>query len=207
MESLNRTMTTMEKPPIPSSSSADCKPLTTFVQTNTDAFREVVQRLTGPSSMAGEGMASKEGGCTKKNSSKLHERRKYMKPKVEIVKSSSLHCKSGACSPSVSRSSSYPASPVSGSFPASPLTPSTIFSKLSILEDDKKDDLDLDLNIAVPSETKMISTEEQEEDEEEEEERAIRERRFYLHPSPRPKPGFSEPELLPLFPMASTEKV
>ncbi|MED6192008.1 hypothetical protein PIB30_006154 [Stylosanthes scabra] len=183
----------MEKPPMPSSSpAADCKPLTTYVQTNTDAFREVVQRLTGPS----------EGGSSKKNSSKLHERRKSMKPKLEIVKTSGLHlhCKSGACSPlpspSMSRSSSYPASPVSGSFPPSPLTPSTIFSKLTIVEDDKKDDVDI--NIAVCT---------KEEEEEGEEEKAIRERRFYLHPSPRAKPGFTEPELLPLFPMAPTEKV
>ncbi|MED6168165.1 hypothetical protein PIB30_009382 [Stylosanthes scabra] len=182
----------MEKPPMPSSSpAAECKPLTTYVQTNTDAFREVVQRLTGPS----------EGGSSKKNSSKLHERRKSMKPKLEIVKTSGLHlhCKSGACSPSMSRSSSYPASPVSGSFPASPLTPSTIFSKLTIVEEDKKDDVHINIAVA-----EIVCTKEEEEDEEE---RAIRERRFYLHPSPRAKPGFTEPELLPLFPMAPTEKV
>ena len=32
-----------------SQSTAGCKPLTTFVQTDTHTFREVVQRLTGPS--------------------------------------------------------------------------------------------------------------------------------------------------------------
>ncbi|URE34022.1 VQ motif [Musa troglodytarum] len=38
---------------------------------------------------------------------------------------------------------------------------------------------------------------------EEEEEKAIKERRFYLHPSPRSRSRNAEPELLPLFPLAS----
>ena len=172
----------MEKPPIYGAAS-DCKPLTTFVQTNSDAFREVVQRLTGPS----EASAAKEGDATKvatmkRTTSKLHERRKYMKPKVEIVKPT-FNYKTGAClSPSKSRSSS---------FPPSPTTPSTLFSQLKInLEDEKKEE---SVNTA-----------------EEEEEKAIKERRFYLHPSPRAKPGYTEPELLNLFPLASrnaSEKV
>lgn len=37
----------------------------------------------------------------------------------------------------------------------------------------------------------------------EEEDKAIKERRFYLHPSPRSKVGYSEPELLALFPLQS----
>lgn len=189
----------MEKPPIPGSS-ADCKPLTTFVQTNTDAFREVVQRLTGPSSSEttaskeGEAAAATKGASVKRPTSKLHERRKYMKPKLEIVKPT-FHYKSGVCSPSMSRNSSYPASPVSGSssvLPPSPITPSAIFSQLTLMEDEKKEES------AIPE----LNTEE--------EEKAIKERRFYLHPSPRSNPGFTEPELLPLFPLASlnaSEKV
>ncbi|KAJ1404998.1 hypothetical protein SESBI_26139 [Sesbania bispinosa] len=179
----------MEKPPIPSAA-ADCKPLTTFVQTNTDAFREVVQRLTGPS----EATAAKEGEATKvasvkRTTSKLHERRKYMKPKLEIVKPT-FHYKGSACSSpsnSKSRNSSYPPSPVSGSSSLlpSPTTPSTMFSQLTIMEDEKKEEtVTPGLNI-------------------EEEERAIKEGRFYFHPSPRSKPGFTEPELLTLFPLAS----
>ncbi|TKY60502.1 VQ motif-containing protein 31 [Spatholobus suberectus] len=178
----------MEKPPIHGAAS-DCKPLTTFVQTNSDAFREVVQRLTGPSeaSAAKEGEASKVA-IVKRTTSKLHERRKYMKPKLEIVKPTFHYKTTGAClSPSKSRSSSFPPSPGSGSsslFP-SPTTPSTLFSQLNIMEDDKKEE----------SVMPELNTEE--------EEKAIKERRFYLHPSPRVKAGYTEPELLTLFPVAS----
>ncbi|KAG4398235.1 hypothetical protein AAZX31_08G005900 [Glycine max] len=174
----------MEKPPIHGAAASDCKPLTTFVQTNSDAFREVVQRLTGPS----EASAAKEGDATKvatvkRNTSKLHERKKYMKPKLEIVKPT-FNYRTGA---------SFPPSPGSGSSSLlpSPTTPSTLFSQLKInLEDEKKEE---SVNTA-----------------EEEEEKAIKERRFYLHPSPRAKPGYTEPELLNLFPLASrnaSEKV
>ncbi|XP_020233521.1 VQ motif-containing protein 31 isoform X2 [Cajanus cajan] len=181
----------MEKPPIHSATS-DCKPLTTFVQTNSDAFREVVQRLTGPSEPK-EGEATKVA-TVKRTTSKLHERRKYMKPKLEILKPT-FHYKTGACmSPSKSRSSSFPPSPGSAcsSLLQSPTTPSTLFSQLSIMVDEKKEE-------SVMAE---LNTEE--------EEKAIKERRFYLHPSPRSKPGYTEPELLILFPLASpkaSEKV
>lgn len=179
---------TMEKPPI-RGASADCKPLTTFVHTNSNAFREVVQRLTGPS----EATAAKEGEATKvpnvkRTPSKLHERRKYMKPKLEIVKPSFQYKSGGASlSPSMSINSSFPPSPGSGSSSLlpSPTTPSRIFSKLTILDDEKKEDS------AIPE----LNTEE--------EEKAIKEKRFYLHPSPRSKQGYNEPELLTLFPMTS----
>ncbi|CAL0325241.1 unnamed protein product [Lupinus luteus] len=182
----------MEKPPIHGATS-DCKPITTFVHTNSSAFMEVVQRLTGPS----ETTATKEGDAAtttkaptptvKRTITKLHERRKCMKPKLEIVKPT-FQYKSGS-SPGGSRNSSFPPSPGSGSSSLlqSPTTPSTIFSRLTLLveEDEKKEDS------AIPE----INTEEEEE--------AIRERRFYLHPSPRTKQGFSQPQLLTLFPMAS----
>ncbi|RDX75861.1 VQ motif-containing protein 31, partial [Mucuna pruriens] len=185
MMNINIAVMRMEKPPI-HGAAADCKPLTTFVQTNSDAFREVVQRLTGPSEAAQEGEGTKVGSV-KRTTSKLHERRKYMKPKLEIVKPS-FHCKTGAClSPSKSRSSSFPTSPGSGSSSVlpSPTTPSTLFSQLTIMEDEKKEE-----SVMVELNT-------------EEEEKAIKERRFYLHPSPRAKPGYTEPELLILFPLAS----
>lgn len=181
----------MEKPP--SHSAAGCKPLTTFVQSNTNSFREVVQRLTGPSeTCSAQGEVAK--GVSVKRTSKLHERRQYTRPKLEIVKPT-FHYKSGASSnhhhcfsPTKSReSSSFPPSPTSGNSNQlpSPKTPSTIFSRLTILEEEKKEESGMpELNI-------------------EEEEKAIKERRFYLHPSPRSKPGFTEPELLTLFPLAS----
>jgi len=179
----------MEKPPI-HGAAADCKPLTTFVQTNSDAFREVVQRLTGPveATTTKEGEATTKVASVKRTTSKLHERRKYMKPKLEIVKPT-FQYKTGAClSPSKSRSSSsFPPSPGSGSSSLlpSPTTPSTLFSQLTILEDEKKEEVVM---------TELNS---------EEEEKAIKERRFYLHPSPRSRPGYTEPELLILFPLAS----
>ncbi|CAL0330058.1 unnamed protein product [Lupinus luteus] len=179
----------MEKPPIHGATS-DSKPVTTFVHTNSSAFREVVQRLTGPSETTLS--APKEGDITKvvpnvrRTTSKLHERRKYMKPKLEIMKPTFQY--KSASSPG-SKNSSFPPSPGSGSSSVlpSPTTPSTIFSKLTLMvEDEMKQD-----SVVVPE----LNTEE--------EEKAIRERRFYLHPSPRSKQGFSEPELLTLFPLAS----
>jgi len=61
-----------------------CNPLTTFVQTDTNTFREVVQRLTGPS----EGNATQEGATMKvvgikRATPKLHERRQYSRPRLE----------------------------------------------------------------------------------------------------------------------------
>ncbi|KAJ4839022.1 hypothetical protein Tsubulata_018918 [Turnera subulata] len=121
-----------------------CKPLTTFVQTDTNSFREVVQRLTGFSD-ATEGttpIITQKFSRTKRPTSKLHERRQYTRPKLEIVKPS-CNFKSLMISPRV-------------------LSPNN-----------------------------------------EEEEKAIKERRFYLHPSPRSKPDYAEPQLLNLFPLIS----
>jgi hypothetical protein len=175
----------MEKPR--SHGTANCKPLTTFVQTDTNNFREVVQRLTGPS----EGNAAQEGATMKvvgikRATPKLHERRQYSRPRLEIVKppfqfkpstSTNLH---HSFSPTTSGNSSFLPSPV---------TPSTIFSKLCILEVEKKEESTIpELNS-------------------QEEEKAIKERRFYLHPSPRSRPGYTEPELLTLFPLTSPKTI
>ncbi|KAJ4715103.1 putative VQ motif-containing protein [Melia azedarach] len=156
---------------------AGCKPLGTFVQTDTDTFREVVQRLTGPSeadfSMQ-ERAAMKVAGI-KRQTSKLHERRQYTRPKLEIVKP-----------PITFKPASSPSKSETPSFVTSPLgTPSTIFSKLSIMEEQNKEE---------PAISELNS---------QEEEKAIKERRFYLHPSPWPRPGYTEPELLTLFPLTS----
>ncbi|XWS41207.1 hypothetical protein CRYUN_Cryun17cG0060900 [Craigia yunnanensis] len=163
----------MEKPA--SQASTSCKPLTTFVRTDSNTFREVVQRLTGPS----EGDAALGGGMkgpgSKRPTSKLHERRQYMRPKLEIVKPP-LSFKPST-SPSRSGGSSLLTSPAG--------TPSTIFSKLSLLEEENREE----------SSKSELNTEE--------EEKAIEERRFYLHPSPRSRAGKMEPELLALFPLTS----
>lgn len=162
----------MEKPA--SQTATPCKPLTTFVQTDSKTFQEIVQRLTGPSeSDPAQGAATKGPGL-KRTISKLHERRQSMRPKLEIVKPP-LSFKP-ATSPSRSGSSSLLASPG---------TPSTIFSKLTFIEDECIEEL---------AKTELNT---------EKEEKAIKERRFYLHPSPRSRAGKTGPELLALFPLTS----
>ncbi|EFH47600.1 VQ motif-containing protein [Arabidopsis lyrata subsp. lyrata] len=130
---------------------ATCKPVTTFVQTDTNTFREIVQRLTGPSENNAAAATPEatviKTAIQKRPTSKLHERRQCMRP-----------------------------NPVG--------TPSSLFSNLSLIEGEKAEPDSCTTNI-------------------EEEEKAIKERRFYLHPSPRSKPGYTEPELLTLFPLAS----
>ncbi|XP_059440851.1 VQ motif-containing protein 31-like [Corylus avellana] len=178
----------MEKPG--SHGTTGCKPLTTFVQTNTNTFREVVQRLTGPS----EGnIAAKEVATTKvgvkRATPRLHERRQYSRPRLEIVKPPVQFKPAGASTNQHPRFS--PTTSGNSGFLPSPVTPSTIFSRLCILEDEKKGES------GIPE----LNTQE--------EEKAIKERRFYLHPSPRSRPGYTEPELLTLFPLTSpktTEK-
>ncbi|XP_015573933.1 VQ motif-containing protein 31 [Ricinus communis] len=162
-----------------SQGTASCKPLTTFVQTDTNAFREVVQRLTGPSENdAAQGAAAAKVAGMRKSASKLHERRQYTRPKLVIVKPP-VNFKP-LTSPTTSRNPFLP-SPVS--------TPSTIFLNLSIEEQENKGETGTcDLNS-------------------EEEEKAIKERRFYLHPSPRSKPGYTKSELLTLFPLTSNKTI
>ncbi|CAM8901152.1 unnamed protein product [Rhodiola kirilowii] len=158
----------------------NAKPTTTFVHVDTITFREVVQRLTGHSdnqtTTTTTAKNDKIPPMQKKANPKLHERRKcWTKPKLEIVKPR-FH---------------YTSAQISPSFPAgenlllpSPVTPSTLFSKLTILEQEQKRELSQEID------TK-------------EEAKAIKQRKFYLHPSPRSKPGFVEPELLNLFPLTS----
>lgn len=182
----------MEKPAL-TQVAAGCKPLTTFVQTDTNSFREVVQRLTGPSEpnngAQDQAQAQAQQDVYTKGSinkimglkrPKLHERRQYMRPKLEIVKPN-FHFRP-ASSPTEQPGPSRLLSPQG--------TPSTPMSKLNVGEEKKNEKSEGVLNSK-------------------EEEKAIKERRFYLHPSPRGRPGYSEPELLTLFPLTSpgsTEK-
>ncbi|XP_043694554.1 VQ motif-containing protein 31-like [Telopea speciosissima] len=148
-------------------------PSTTFIQADKTSFRELVQRLTGSTT-----------DCDRQSTT-LPPTIEGATVKVTGVKrpKSSLHerrqhtkSRLEIVKPGLSESMDRVFSlSKSGNFAitTSPLgTPSKALLNLS------------------------ISTEE----EEEEEEKAIRERRFYLHPSPRSKPGNVEPELLPLFP-------
>ncbi|KAJ7001019.1 VQ motif-containing protein 31-like [Populus alba x Populus x berolinensis] len=171
----------MEK--LPSQSTVGGKPITTFVQTDTKAFRDVVQRLTGSSEGdAAEGTATKIAGI-KRSTPKLHERRQNLRPKLEIVKPPLIFKPS--TSPTTSGNHSLLPSPAGT--PSFMFSPSTILSKLSIQEQGSRgESAKSDLN-------------------NEEEEKAIKERRFYLHPSPRSKPGYTEPELLALFPLTSPQ--
>uniref|UniRef100_M4EIP0 GYF domain-containing protein n=1 Tax=Brassica campestris TaxID=3711 RepID=M4EIP0_BRACM len=114
--------------------------------------------------------SDKPGTQKKKPTSKLHERRQCMRPKLEIVKPPLSFKPIGTTPSSKSGITNLLTSPVGS-------TPSSLFSDLSLIEGDKAD----------------IG----------QEEKAIKERRFYLHPSPRSKPGYTEPELLTLFPLTS----
>lgn len=192
----------MEHPAAATATATGChkQPLTTFVQTDTNTFREVVQRLTGPSETSNTPPKATTTAtkmiCNKsKTTSKLHERRQYMKPKLEIVKPYFHFKKSNSTDQLqhyLSPSSKSPSSTGLITSPAGLTTPSGVLAKLSLLEEDKKS----------AEITKMP---------EEEEEKAIKERRFYLHPSPRSKAiDYIEPPLLTLFPLTSpttTEKV
>ncbi|KAB1228193.1 hypothetical protein CJ030_MR5G008790 [Morella rubra] len=170
----------MEKPG--NQGTASCKPLTTFVQTDTNTFREIVQRLTGPSesNAAQEGAAMKVAGI-KRPTAKLHERRQYSRPKLEIVKPP-FPFKPGT---STDQHHVSPTKTGNSGLLPSPVTPSAIFSKLSIEEEERRGE----------STIPQLNSQE--------EEKAIKERRFYLHPSPRSRPGYTEPELLTLFPLTS----
>ncbi|XP_048128047.1 VQ motif-containing protein 31 [Rhodamnia argentea] len=207
----------MEKPATPGA--AVSRPATTFVQTDTNTFREIVQRLTGPS----ETDASQEGsldriGITKmkRPTVSLQERRQSIRQKLQIVKPT-IHLKPGSSTDqhsSLSKSignsdailsplgtptihlkpgsstdqhSSLSKSISNSDAILSPLgTPTSNFSKLSIIEQQNREHTPAQFNS-------------------QEEERAIKERRFYLHPSPRSRPGFTEPELLNLFPLTSPQ--
>ncbi|XP_031740607.1 VQ motif-containing protein 31-like [Cucumis sativus] len=109
-----------------SQSHVGCKPLTTFVQTDTKTFREVVQRLTGPSeshTTSSKGFGSRRPTTT----SKLHERRQLItRPKLQIVKPCPSHFKA-----TIGEHPSYITSPLG--------TPSKILSKLSIGDEEKEE--------------------------------------------------------------------
>ncbi|XP_026435206.1 VQ motif-containing protein 31-like [Papaver somniferum] len=190
----------MEKP----TSNQDSTPLTTFVQADTNTFRELVQRLTGssdrdhgtsnvPPQSNNNAVATNESTTTKvigvkKPTFKLHERRQYSKTKLEVV-NPGFQFRPGSpilspSRPGLHKTKLLPSPTKVANYSPIP-SPSQPFANLSILEEKAMHNLPSDsLN------------------NEEEEEKAIQEMRFYLHPSPRSKTS-SEPELLTLFPLTS----
>ncbi|KAL5538920.1 hypothetical protein UlMin_042379 [Ulmus minor] len=196
------------------------KPLTTFVETDTDSFKEVVQRLTGhqpsppPQAQQSPRFNINMGpprsptihmgppALGPNRPTKLHERRLKLRPKLEIVKPT-FHFRPPSSPTEQNQGLSFTISPPnSGNSPGLPLfpspagnSPSVILSKLSIEEDQKKKKGEASSSSAALNQ--------------EDEENAIKERRFYLHPSPRGGQGRTKPELLTLFPLTSpkaTEK-
>ncbi|KAK9735602.1 hypothetical protein RND81_04G215400 [Saponaria officinalis] len=152
----------------------DLKQLTTFIEVDSETFKDVVQRLTGSSEGAGDSgheLTTGKGNIgVKKAGFKLHERRQY-RAKLEIIKpSASFNPEQLRFSPSMS---------------GNVRTPTNCFSGLTLTGSETRGESVMgDVNA-------------------QEEEKAIKERRFYLHPSPRSKPGYAEPELLSLFPVTS----
>ncbi|KAI3993239.1 hypothetical protein MKX01_009982 [Papaver californicum] len=182
----------------------DSTPLTTFVQADTNTFRELVQRLTGspdsdhgasnvPPQSNNNAVATNESITTKvigvkKPTFKLHERRQYSKSKLEVV-NPGFQFRPGSPILSPSKAGLHKTKLVLSPTKVanySPIpSPSQTFANLSILEEKAIQNSPSDgLN------------------NEEEEEKAIQERRFYLHPWSRSRTS-SEPELLTLFPLTS----
>ncbi|KAL7104666.1 hypothetical protein ACP275_08G260200 [Erythranthe tilingii] len=170
---------------------------TTFVQADSTCFRDLVQRLTGPSAFQSPAPINKSPAP--KPIQKLHERRKYNKPRIEITKplgfqfqpliSPPILCALSPCGVGYGSGLwSYPVSPSSMMMisPPSSLHASPISTPLPVGCSKKR---------ASPSAIIMELNPR-------EEEKAIKEKRFYLHPSPRSKSRLeAEPELLTLFPV------
>ncbi|KAK4394291.1 VQ motif-containing protein 31 [Sesamum angolense] len=193
----------MAKPVIPNpgtGTGGDGGSKTTFVQADSTCFRDLVQRLTGPS--GNEAPAAIKSPAPKP-AQKLHERRKYKQPKLDISTPIAFHSfqpKIPSSPPMVGSMSpgggygpgpwSCPASPSSSilmspprSLQASPT--STPVYALTRGSNKRLSPSAMDIDFG-------------------EEERAIKEKRFYLHQSPRSKMRLaSEPELLTLFPLTS----
>ncbi|GFQ07817.1 hypothetical protein PHJA_002925700 [Phtheirospermum japonicum] len=146
---------------------------TTFVQADSTCFRDLVQRLTSPSGIQAQAQEPVKSPASKPTQ-KLHERRKYIKPKIEIGKPAGFQAQQPL----------QPKIPTSRNmvFAGSPSSSVMMLSPHSSLE-------------GSPINTPLNPREE---------EKAIKEKRFYLHPSPRSKPRLAaEPELLTLFPLES----
>ncbi|KAK2982565.1 hypothetical protein RJ640_028732 [Escallonia rubra] len=182
-------------------------PATTYVHADSSCFRDVVHRLTaGPPDnkdatparennaatiMAKDDNAGTCGNNKKTRSfrkSNLHERRPTLhitKPENQFFQSSSSF--SSAVQPTHASVPNHPQwyGSFSPSMPRNSYSGTTnLRSPLSKASPRKRESPKPDLRVA-------------------EEEKAIKERRYYFHPSPRFKLGYTEPELLTLFPLTS----
>lgn len=157
---------------------------TTFVQADTSSFKQVVQMLTGSTETAKQASKPIPDPPSrnfiippKKQGFKLYERRNQLKNGLII---SPMVPQNSGFSP---RNNNKPEilSPSLLNFPSLVLSPVT-----PLIEDP--------FNKSSPSVGSLS-----------EEEKAVMEKKFYLHPSPRSTPRDSEPQLLPLFPLSSSQ--
>ncbi|CAL9093659.1 unnamed protein product [Musa acuminata var. zebrina] len=157
-------------------------PATTFVRTDTATFKELVQRLTaGP--QIDDAHKHHPAPSSSSSSSSSHKLKTPGLKRQHEQRRGVPRRRFTALRP---RPLSLPASPAAISPAMSPVvaSPSTSFARLHIREEGGNK-VQVDPN--------------------EEEEKAIKERRFYLHPSPRPR-NAEAPELLPLFPLSSSSQ-
>ncbi|KAK9110848.1 hypothetical protein Sjap_018908 [Stephania japonica] len=173
-------------------------PLTMYVRADTRSFRDLVQRLTGlsdcnqqestdsnivpPLDQVIEIRTGDHEGFKRRNYPKLHERRQFMRSNnLEIMKPSCTSQFNLTCShvllPTVSR-------------PHPTLIRDNYYNPSGSIFEDQN-------NKVTRASSSGLNREE--------EENAIKERRFYFHPSPHSKSGYTEPELLALFPLTSPQ--
>ncbi|KAK4417456.1 VQ motif-containing protein 31 [Sesamum alatum] len=172
---------------------------TTFVQADSTCFRDLVQRLTGPS--GNEASPAPIKSPAPKPAQKLHERRKYKQPKLDISTPNGFQAFQpkiipssppipGAMSPGGSYGPGWWSCPVSPSSsimmsPPRSLQASPTSTPVPVYTNKRLSPSPMEIDFG-------------------EEERAIKEKRFYLHQSPRSKMRLvPEPELLTLFPLTS----
>jgi VQ motif len=183
----------MERPPPspPSSLIPVAAPTTTFVQTDQATFKELVQRLTGPTSTSNStSITAIELQHQQQQQQHHHHLYHHLyhstppsptgKPPVGIIKRRPAFKTQGHRA-KLTIHKPGPVNPVLFAAPGV-ISPSSEVASLSIRDNDRSPSVEIN---------------------EEAEEKAIRERRFYLHPSPRSRESMSEPELLPLFPLTS----
>ncbi|KAL3620251.1 hypothetical protein CASFOL_035163 [Castilleja foliolosa] len=169
---------------------------TTFVQADPTCFRDLVQRLTSPSGTQAQAQVPVKSPAPKPTQ-KLHERRKYTKPKIEIGKPTGFQAQQ-PMQPSIVISGS-PGADFGAWHQTSPSSSVVMLSPLSSLQASP-----ISTPGPIGSSNKRVSPSATLELNPIEEEKAIKEKRFYLHPSPRSKPRLAtEPELLTLFPLES----
>lgn len=185
----------MERPPPSPSSSLIpvAVPTTTFVQTDQATFKELVQRLTGPTSTNTSTSTSISATELQHHQQQQQQQHSFYhhqyhstppsptgKPPAGIIKRRPAFKAQGHRA-KLTILKPGPVNPILFAEPGI-ISPSSEVASLSIRDNNRSPSAEIN---------------------EEAEEKAIKERRFYLHPSPRSRESMSEPELLPLFPLSS----